>query len=230
MERWQTYSEPSAHHQSPYHLTPQQQSRDFKSSNQHHTSHSGSSYESYQPPSSGSQGQSNASSPAAPPYNRQATYNGDGDVPMQDADPYGRGKHSSRTNHQHQVSVTTGRTPTQYPPHEEMPTSRKFSPMDTFSPSSPYSATYRQSSASHGNQGHGNRQSPTRNSYSSAPQSYYSSSCMVPETHTECPRKWRLIHRIQQPQHPASRRPIYFDCSPLVPTSIHNSRPPILPN
>ncbi|KAI9793065.1 MAG: dual specificity protein kinase yak1 [Peltula sp. TS41687] len=177
MERWQAYPETSAHHQSPYHLTPQQQqARDFKNNGQHHTSHPSSGYEPYQAQASISQVQSSASSPAVPPYTRQATYNGDGDVAMQDADPYGRAKTSSRTNHQHQASLTAGRTPTQYPPHEEIPTGRKFSPMDTLSPSSPYSATYRQSSASHGVQGHGSRQSPTRNSYSSAPQSYYSSS------------------------------------------------------
>lgn len=191
MEQWQAYSETANNHQPPYHHSAQQQqqqqqrqSRELKGSTApQHLPPSASGYDSYHSPTSGSQVQSSASSPAGAQYPRQGGYNGDGDVTMQDADPYGKAKPSSRTNLQHQVSAAavTSRNLTQYGSNEEASAARRYSPMDTLSPSSPYSTHRQQSQAStapQGTQTHSSRQSPTRqNNYTSPTQSYYSSSC-----------------------------------------------------
>lgn len=111
-------------------------------------------------------------SPAGP-QGRIPEYNGDGDgdVPMEDADPYNKPKYASRANHQHRHSQ-------QFVQQEESAAARRYSPMN-LSPTSPYGASPQQQSqntyTSFTPQTQSNRQSPTRsNPYISPPQSYYS--------------------------------------------------------
>lgn len=110
-------------------------------------------------------------SPAGP-QGRISEYNGDGDgdVPMEDADPYNKPKYTSRANHQHRHSQ-------QFVQQEESAAARRYSPMN-LSPTSPYGASPQQSQNTYTSftpQTQSNRQSPTRsNPYISPPQSYYS--------------------------------------------------------
>lgn len=93
---------------------------------------------------------------------------GDGDVPMEDADPYNKPKYASRANHQQRHSQ-------QFLQQEESSAARRYSPMN-LSPTSPYNQpSGGQNYASFTPQTQSNRGSPTRNNnpYMS-PQSYYS--------------------------------------------------------
>lgn len=126
-------------------------------------------YEPYQAPSIPSQPHSMAVSPIGTPHRR--AYSGDGDIAMEDADPYNRMKYPSRPNHQQRPS-------TQYLSQEESTAARRYSPMTALSPSSPYAPTSQQSSQSpYGHYTPHNasaRQSPTRSSHYATPsQSYY---------------------------------------------------------
>lgn len=111
----------------------------------------------------------------------QPRYNGDGDgdIQMEDADPYNKSKVAGRSGHQRMHSA-------QLIQQEESTAARRYSPMN-LSPSSPYSATPQQS------QGHFaaftphmqlNSQSPTRASFhASSNHGYYSppgKSCIIP--------------------------------------------------
>lgn len=174
-QQWQTYSDLSPSRQTRYshnaQPTPQQQARDFNGATQQHQPPAGFSYEAYQAPPDASHPHSMATSPGATPHAR--AYNGDGDIPMEDADPYNRLKYSSRPNHQHRMSG-------QYLLHEESSAGRRYSPMHTLSPSSPYAASPQQ--AGHANYGtytpqnYPTRQSPTRSGqYQPQSQSYHNS-------------------------------------------------------
>lgn len=190
-QQWQSYSDITPNRQTRYshsaHATPQQQAREFNgAAAQQQQPPAGFIYESYQAPSNPSLPHSMATSPSATPHVRE--YNGDGDIAMEDADPYNRMKYSSRPNHQHRVSG-------QYLSHEESSAARRYSPMNTLSPSSPYAASPQQAGhtayGSYTAQTHPTRQSPTRsNPYTSQQQSYYpspsrSSAEDVPPTHTD---------------------------------------------
>ena len=135
-----------------------------------HQPHAGYSYEPYQTPSIPSQPQSIAVSPIGTPRTR--AYSGDGDVAMEDADPYNRMKYPSRPTHSQRPS-------TQYLAQEDSAAARRYSPMKALSPSSPYAPSSQQSSQSpyghYPSQSTSARQSPTRsNHYSTPSQSYYS--------------------------------------------------------
>ena len=100
----------------------------------------------------------------------------DGDVAMEDADPYNRHKYPSRPHHAQRPS---GQYLT-----EESAAARRYSPMNAFSPTSPYTgATSPQQStqssySAYTPQSLSARQSPTRsNPYSSPPQQYYPTNC-----------------------------------------------------
>ena len=85
-QQWQAFSE---NRQGRYsHATTQHPSRDLNngSAQQHHAPSYG--YEAYQTPSVPSQNHSTAASPIGTP--RARAYSGDGDVAMEDADPYNR--------------------------------------------------------------------------------------------------------------------------------------------
>ena len=121
-----------------------------------------------------------ASTPRGPDYN-----DGDGDVAMEDADPYKPKYNMSRPNHQHRHSQ-------QFLQHEESAAARRYSPMN-LSPTSPYPGSTQQGGQNYTSftpqaqaqtqtqsqsQSQSNRQSPTRtNPYMSPPNSYYSPPC-----------------------------------------------------
>ena len=95
----------------------------------------------------------------------------DGDVAMEDADPYNRMKYPSRHSN---------RTSMQYLPQEESAAARRYSPMNTFSPTSPYTASSPQQPTTAYNpytpQSLSARQSPNRtNAFSTPSQQYYPS-------------------------------------------------------
>lgn len=181
-QQWQTYSDLSPSRQTRYshnaQPTPQQQAREFNGATQQHQPPAGFSYEAYQAPPDAIHPQSMATSPGATPHAR--AYNGDGDIPMEDADPYNRLKYSSRSNHQHRMSG-------QYLLNEESSAGRRYSPMHTLSPSSPYAASPQQAGhASYGTytpQNYPTRQSPTRpGQYQPQSQSYHNSASRLTPT------------------------------------------------
>ena len=97
----------------------------------------------------------------------------DGDVTMEDADPYNRTKYPSRPSHSQRGS-------TQYLTQEESAAARRYSPMNTFSPTSPYPAGSPQQSNNSYNAytppSQSARQSPSRsNAFSTPSQQYYPS-------------------------------------------------------
>ncbi|ORX99677.1 kinase-like domain-containing protein [Clohesyomyces aquaticus] len=112
-------------------------------------------------------------SSAGPPARAQDYNDGDGDVPMEDADPYKPKYSTSRSNHQHRHSQ-------QLLQQEESAAARRYSPMN-LSPTSPYSGSTQQGGQNYTSftpqASQGSRQSPTRNNpYMSPPNSnsYYS--------------------------------------------------------
>lgn len=110
-------------------------------------------------------------SPSAAHTRGQDYNDGDGDVPMEDADPYSKPKYTAaRPNHQHRHSQ-------QFLQQEESAAARRYSPMN-LSPTSPYSGNPQQGGQAYTSftpQSQSNRGSPTRNNpYMSPPNSYYS--------------------------------------------------------
>ncbi|PBP16610.1 Protein kinase-like (PK-like) [Diplocarpon rosae] len=106
---------------------------------------------------------SSANSPAATTHMRD----GNGDIPMQDADPYSGMKYPMRSHHQQHLSG--GRILSLQSPQEPSAAAQRYSPMEALSPSSPYSAPPQ------GQSQYGSRQSPTRSGNYSAQNSYYAS-------------------------------------------------------
>jgi dual specificity protein kinase YAK1 len=113
---------------------------------------------------------------SAPPTSRGPDYNdGDGDVAMEDADPYKPKYNTARPNHQHRHSQ-------QFLQQEESAAARRYSPMN-LSPTSPYAGNPQQGGPNYTSftpqtQPQSNRQSPTRNNpYMSPSNSYYSPPC-----------------------------------------------------
>lgn len=181
--QWQQpYSEVTGRQGRYSHSTPQQQLQQPREMNnlsglQHHPP-SGVGYESYQTPTIPSHPQSMVASPAGTPR-----YSADGDVAMEDADPYNRMKYPSRPTHSHRASA-------QYIPHDDSAAARRYSPMKTVTPSSHHAASPLQSAqASHSQymlQNSSARQSPTRShQYSTPSQSYYSTPSE--STESRCP-------------------------------------------
>ncbi len=129
---------------------------------------SGYGYEAYQTPSIPSQPQSMAASPIGTPHTRGYA-SGDGDVAMEDADPYNKMKYPARPSHHSRPSG-------QYLGQEESSAARRYSPMKA-TPSSPYTPQ-QPSQSPYGHypaQNSSARQSPTRSSHYSTPsQSNYS--------------------------------------------------------
>lgn len=181
-QSWQSYSDLSGRQARFSHSAPQQQQqqppRDMNnlSGLQHHPP-SGMTYDTYQTPTIPSHPQSMAASPAGTPRSRD--YSVDGDIAMEDADPYNRMKYPSRPTHSHRTSA-------QYIPHDESAAARRYSPLKTVTPSSHHAASPQQpGQAQHSqylSQNSSARQSPTRSQHYSTPsQSYYS----TPSKHLE---------------------------------------------
>ncbi|KAF2086689.1 kinase-like protein [Saccharata proteae CBS 121410] len=129
--------------------------------------------ESYTTPSISSRAATMAISSPPAQQARSAEFNGDGDgdVPMEDVDPY-KPKYASRTSQQNRNSAHYIQEA------ETSAAARRYSPMN-LSPSSPYNpSSAQQSSSGYSSftpQTQSSRQSPTRsNPYMSPPQSYYS--------------------------------------------------------
>lgn len=104
---------------------------------------------------------------------RREEYMDDGDVTMEDADPYNRMKYPSRPTHV--------RASSHHLSHEESSAARRYSPMNTFSPTSPY-VTNSPHQSSHSYNAYtpnsqSARQSPNRsnNPYATPSSQYYSS-------------------------------------------------------
>ena len=179
--QWQPYADMAGRQaryssiSNPQQQQQQQQQRDLNDgSTQSHQPSSAFGYEAYQTPSVPSHPQSMATSPIGTP--RIRGYAGDGDVAMEDADPYNRMKYPSRPSHSHRSSA-------QYISQEDSSAARRYSPMKAVTPSSHYAASPQQSSqSSYGpymSQSASARQSPTRSQpYSTPSQSYYSTPSM----------------------------------------------------
>lgn len=168
-QQWQVYSENGAR---VSHANPQQHHRDLNNGSSHQQPpHSGYGYEAYHTPSVPSHPQSMAASPIGTP--RARNYSGDGDVVMEDADPYNRHKYPSRPSHQHRASAP-------YLPQEDSSAARRYSPMKALSPSNQFPQTPQQHNqgtfGAYNSQNASARHSPTRsNAYSTPSQSYYPS-------------------------------------------------------
>ena len=156
-----------------------QHSRNYSGSAQQPQSLIGFSYESYQTPKLPSHPQSLAASPAGTPRARQE-FSGDGDIAMDDADPYNKMKYPSKPSHTHRSS-------TQFLSQEESAAARRYSPMKTLTPSSPYTTSPQQPGHSaysaYAPQSISARQSPTRTGASgsfqnNSAQAYNPSPCM----------------------------------------------------
>ena len=170
-QQWQPYNpDMASNYPARYSQSTTQQQQPNGSAQQQRLSQQSYGYEAYQTPSAPSQPQSMAVSPIGTPHTR--AYSGDGDVAMEDADPYNRMKYPSRSSHQHKLSG-------QYLGQEDSSAARRYSPMKALSPATPHTATSQQSvQSSYGpfsSQNTSARQSPTRsNHYSTPSQSYYS--------------------------------------------------------
>lgn len=167
--QWTAYTDQPSNRQARYAPqdvnTPQQASRDT-------TAQGMMKQEAYTPSIPSRAASMQLNSPAGQ-HGRSADYNGDGDgdVPMEDADPYNKAKYPSRPMHQQRHSQ-------QFIQQEESAAARRYSPMN-LSPTSPYISSPQPPGAnSYGNfspQAPGSRQSPSKsNPYISPPQSYYS--------------------------------------------------------
>ena len=195
MEQWQSLSEPSSSRQTSYQAMSQQQSSvDPKGTSQqlqqqYQQSPGGTSYEAYHASSSSASGPAALASgvlAGGTSYPRQMNYPGNGDVAMHDADPYEKAKPSSRAHHQHHESVTSTRSGPPLGSHDESSATRRYSPMDTLSPSSPYTADFRsstQNAVPRGGQSQGSHSSLTRHDPLSSPAQMYHSS----------PGRWSIV-------------------------------------
>lgn len=171
-QQWTAYSEPPATSRqaryAPHAMaTAQHQQRDP-------TIPSQIKQEPYASPTAAARTNSMAMTSPAGPHARGPEYNdGDGDVPMEDADPYKPKYSASRANHQHRHSQQF----LQQVQQEESAAARRYSPMN-LSPTSPYSGNTQQGGPNYTSfspQTQSSRQSPTRNNpYMSPPNSYYS--------------------------------------------------------
>ena len=159
-QSWQGYGDMAANRQMRYPNSLQQQQSNGSAHGPQ--PQPGYGYEAYQAPSIPSQPQSMAVSPVGTPHARGYP-SGDGDVAMEDADPYNKMKYPSRPSHHSRPSG-------QFLGQEDSSAARRYSPMKA-TPSSPY-APHQPSQGSYGHYPSHNtsaRQSPTRSSHYSTP-------------------------------------------------------------
>ncbi|KAH7070185.1 kinase-like domain-containing protein [Paraphoma chrysanthemicola] len=160
---------------------------------------------------------------------RAADFNdGDGDVAMEDADPYKPKYNSmSRPNHQHRHSQ-------QFLQHEESAAARRYSPMN-LSPASPYAGTTQQGGQSYTSfspqaQPQGSRQSPTRNNpYMSPPNSYYSPPSSRPHAPQLPPIQSNMSPESFYPQSATAQLNAVYNREARSPRTAANPNPPQLP-
>lgn len=171
--QWQNYSsDPTAHRQTRYPANAQAQQHHLNGSAHQQQPNPGQfGYDAYQAPAIPSQNQSMTNSPTTAQHRRRIS--GDGDVAMEDADPYNKMKYPSRPSHQQKSSG-------QFLNQQGVPSGSRYSPVKALSPSSPYTPSSAQATqnpygpfSSHNTSA---RQSPTRASHLSTPsQSNYTS-------------------------------------------------------
>ena len=163
----------SGNQQARYGNATASHSRNYSGSGQHQPM-VGVGYDAYHTPTLPSNPQATATSPEEAPHKQEFNHD-DGDIAMEDADPYNRMKYPSRPNHYQRPSQ-------QYLSHEDSAAARRYSPMTTLSPTTPYASTPQQLAHStysaYHSQNHSARQSPTRsNVYSTPSQQYHSINC-----------------------------------------------------
>lgn len=147
-----------------------------------HLNPGGYGYDQYQGMSSAANNMSVTSTPASTPHSHQ--YNSEGDVPMEDADPYNRTKYPSRPAHQHRHS-------SQYVTHESSAAAQRYSPMNMLNAagqhsSSPKAQSQSQTGFTYQSHTPRSRQSPTRQNHFGSPQQYH-----------ESPSKYRSLYFAQ---------------------------------
>lgn len=173
-QQWQPYSDAAGRHARFSHSTPQQQqqqSRDMNNvSGLQHLPSPAFGYETHHTPTIPSHPQSMAASPTGTPRTRG--YSGDGDIAMEDADPYNRMKYPSRPTHSHRASA-------QYVPQDDSTAARRYSPIKPATPLDYATSPQQPAPTSHTHyvsQNSSARQSPSRSHPSS--QTYYSTPSM----------------------------------------------------
>ena len=210
-QQWQPYADMASNNQTRF-SQPTTQQQQANGSAQQRQSQPAYGYEAYPAPSMPPQPQSMAVSPIGTPRSR--AYTGDGDVAMEDADPYNRMKYPSRPTHQHRSSG-------QYLGQEDSAAARRYSPMKALSPSTSYASSSQQPTQSpygpYSSQNTSARQSPTRsNHYSSASQSYYSTPSESDNT-TRKTQSTNMQNNIGTDPIPASSRQPPLHLPPIQP-------------
>jgi dual specificity protein kinase YAK1 len=225
-QQWTAYSEaPDANRQAryaPHGTTPSQQTpRDAGASaqlKQHNP---------YASPSAPSRSSTIALQSPSQPGSRGPDFNdNDGDVKMEDADPYKPKYNTQRPNHQQRQSQ-------QFLQQEESAAARRYSPMN-MSPTSPYS-----SGTQHGGQSYtsftpqvqssSNRASPTRtNPYMSPPNSYYSPPSSRPNAPQLPPIQSNMSPESFYPQSATAQLNAVYNREQRSPRTSTNANPPQL--
>ncbi|KAF1842554.1 kinase-like protein [Cucurbitaria berberidis CBS 394.84] len=167
----------------------------------------------------------------SPGGSRGPEYNdGDGDVAMEDADPYKPKYNMSRPNHQHRNSQ-------QFLQNEESAAARRYSPMN-LSPTSPYTGNPQQGGQNYTTfspqaqtqsqgQSQSNRQSPTRNNpYISPPNSYYSPPSSRPHAPQLPPIQSNMSPESFYPQSATAQLNAVYNREARSPRTASNPNPP----
>lgn len=148
-------------------------------------------YDQYQAMTSTANNMSVSSTPGSTP--NAHNYNIEGDVPMEDADPYNRTKYPSRpAPHQ--------RSSSQYIPHEGSAAAQRYSPMNMVNAagqftSSPKPQSQSQTGYTYQGQTPRSRQSPTRQNHFGSPQQYQDSPSKLNSRILTWPITWLIYRR-----------------------------------
>ncbi|KAF2852764.1 kinase-like protein [Plenodomus tracheiphilus IPT5] len=168
-------------------------------------------------------------SPAAPTSRGPDFNDGDGDIAMEDVDPYKPKYNAQRPTHQQRHSQ-------QFLQQEESAAARRYSPMN-LSPTSPYPGTTQQGGQNYTSftpqaqaQTHSNRQSPTRtNPYISPPNSYYSPPSSRPHAPQLPPIQSNMSPESFYPQSATAQLNAVYNREARSPRTSTNPNPPQLP-
>ncbi|OSS54971.1 hypothetical protein B5807_00639 [Epicoccum nigrum] len=230
-QQWTAYSEaPDANRQAryaPHGTTPSQQTpRDAGASAQLKQLNP---YASPSAPSPSAPSRSSTIALQSPsqPGSRGPEFNdNDGDVKMEDADPYKPKYNTQRPNHQHRQSQ-------QFLQQEESAAARRYSPMN-MSPTSPYSGGTQHGGQSYTSftpqvQSNSNRASPTRtNPYMSPPNSYYSPPSSRPNAPQLPPIQSNMSPESFYPQSATAQLNAVYNREQRSPRTSTNANPPQL--
>ncbi|KAF2133559.1 kinase-like protein [Dothidotthia symphoricarpi CBS 119687] len=165
-------------------------------------------------------------SPAGSASRAQDFGEGDGDVAMEDADPYKPKYSSSRASHQARHSQ-------HFLQQEESAAARRYSPMN-LSPTSPYPGGTQPAAQPYTSftpqQPQGNRQSPTRNNpYMSPPNNYYSPPSTRPNAPQLPPIQSNINPESFYPQSATAQLNAVYNREARSPRTSSNPNPPQLP-